>query len=388
MDAGLDGGNALFIRVSDPIEVPSAPTIGVMAPRPYARANPREVVADGDVVPGSQPALARPLESLPLLAGSTGEAVTDLQLRLVRLGYSTAADGTGVFGVGTEAAVRSFQRRRGLRVDGICGHQTWSGVVEAGFRLGDRLLYRRTPMLHGDDVADLQRRLSSLGFDPGSVDGIFGDSTVGALEEFQRNVGIAVDGICGPKTLSELNRLATRHGGEDLVTAVRERLALASRPATLVGRRIAIGEAGGFSTAVRAVARAIASVGATPIGLHHPDESIQASAANGADADCYLGFRLDPSHSAVRTMYYRGYRYESRMSRQLADLLLVALVEQLDLEDGGSYGMALPILRETRMPAVVIELGSPAIVAMRTTEIATTVARSLEQWMSFGWEAA
>ena len=50
-------------------------------------------------------------------------------------------------------------------------------------------------MLRGDDVAELQQRLCTLGFDTGRVDGIFGDATVRALGEFQRNAGLPVDGI-------------------------------------------------------------------------------------------------------------------------------------------------------------------------------------------------
>ena len=95
-------------------------------------------------------------------------------------------------------------------MDGICGQQTWNTLVEAGFRLGDRFIYRRTPMLRGDDVAELQQRLCTLGFDTGRVDGIFGDATSEALCEFQRNVGLPVDGIVGGATLRELLRLETR----------------------------------------------------------------------------------------------------------------------------------------------------------------------------------
>ena len=43
------------------------------------------------------------------------------------------------------------------------------------------------PMLRGDDVAELQRRLNALGFDAGREDGIFGTDTNDALVEFQRS---------------------------------------------------------------------------------------------------------------------------------------------------------------------------------------------------------
>jgi N-acetylmuramoyl-L-alanine amidase len=242
-------------------------------------------------------------------------------------------------------------------------------------------------MIHGDDVADLQRRLSTLGFDPGGVDGIFGDRTAEALGEFQQNVGLAADGICGHLTIAELTRLTIRPGGGDLVSTVRERLIAATRGATLRGRRIAVGEQGGFATGVGAVCRALTAVGAESLQLHHPDESEQAAAANRARVDCYVGLRLEPQSSSVRTMYYRGYRYESETSRLLANLLKDQITERLGFADSSSEGMAVRILRETQMPAVVVELGTPSLVVMKVSDLALAIVNSLEQWLMVDWEA-
>ncbi|MGH9297095.1 MAG: peptidoglycan-binding protein, partial [Acidimicrobiales bacterium] len=308
-----------------------------------------------------------------------------LQQRLTRLGYSIGDDTTRQFGPGTEKAVVTFQRDRGLRGDGICGAHTWSSVVEAGFSLGDRLLYRRAPMLHGDDVADLQRKLSALGFDPGGVDGIFGDQTGTAVADFQHNIGIPDDGIFGPKTLSELNRLSIRRGGEDLVSVVRERLRVRRAKGTLEGRVVVVGETGGFQVGAVAVARALGTAGAHPITVHHPDDSEQADAANTADADCYVGLRISPGQPGVRTFYYRGYRYESVTSKHLAEILSRHLTRALGLPDEGSDGMALPVLRQTRMPAVLIELGAPSTVAVHLAQLADSVLQSLEDWVSQDW---
>src|SRR5207237_2092923 len=145
--------------------------------------------------------------------GDTGEPVRDLQRRLAAQGFHAAADTHGVFSDATEDAVRSFQTQRGLRIDGICGPQTWSALVEAGYRLGDRLLYHRTPMLRGDDVLDLQQKLNALGFDAGRGDGIFGPHTAEALRDFQRNVGAVPDAICGPESIAALDRLSRFGGG-------------------------------------------------------------------------------------------------------------------------------------------------------------------------------
>jgi peptidoglycan hydrolase-like protein with peptidoglycan-binding domain len=72
----------------------------------------------------SDPAVLRP--------GSRGEAVRDLQVRLGALGHEIPLVEAGDYGEATEQVVRTFQSTRGLRVDGICGPQTWSAVVESG----------------------------------------------------------------------------------------------------------------------------------------------------------------------------------------------------------------------------------------------------------------
>lgn len=331
-------------------------------------------------------AVPSPQDLLPLSAGDGGEAVVDLQERLGRLGLGRGSDTSGVYGPGTARAVKDFQSQRGLRVDGVCGYQTWSSLVEAGFRLGDRLLYRRYPMLQGDDVADVQRRLSGLGFDPGGVDGIFGDSTHVALAEFQRNVGLVTDGICGPLTLSELSRVAPVRGGADLVTPLREQLKVGAAPATLNCKEIAVGEEGGFATGVTAVRRALMLAGARSLELHDPDPLAQASAANTARVDCYIGLRLEPGHESAATYFYRGFRYESTASRQLAELLVDAAANRLELGNAGAHGMAEAILRRTAMPAVVLELGSPERVAMQISRLGQAVQEALEAWLSLSWE--
>jgi N-acetylmuramoyl-L-alanine amidase len=335
----------------------------------------------------SRPRTVSPREDLlPLHEGDSGEAVVDLQERLDKLGLRHGHDLFGAYGPGTAAAVHVFQSQRGLRADGVCDNETWSSLVEAGFRLGDRLLYRRSPMLQGDDVADVQRRLSGLGFDPGGVDGIFGDNTHAAITEFQHNMGLVTDGICGPLTLSELARVAPVRGGDDLVTPLREQLRVAAAPATLSCKKIAVGEEGGFATGVAAVHRTLLLAGAQALELHDPDPFAQALAANTAQVDCYIGLRLEPSHESVRTYFYRGFRYESAASRHLAELLVKAAAGRLDLLEAGAYGMADVILRRTAMPAVVLELGAPHQVAMKTSALGKAVQESLELWLTMSGE--
>lgn len=53
----------------------------------------------------------------------------------------------------------------------------------------------------GDEVISIQRKLKSLGFYNGSVDGVYGTATKNAVTSFQKSVGLTGDGICGSATL-------------------------------------------------------------------------------------------------------------------------------------------------------------------------------------------
>lgn len=268
-----------------------------------------------------------------------------------------------------------------MRVDGIVGPQTWAALVEANWRLGDRFLYHRSPMLRGDDVADLQRRLSALGFDSGRVDGIFGEQTASALAEFQRNTGLPVDAILGASTLRELRRVMPRHAAAELVSAVRDRERMRRAPRTLLGRRIAIGEEGGLDPLMAALRRRLTAEGAVVVPVLHPEGSVQAEQANKAGVEVYLGVRLDPDRARCGAAYYSGYQYESAGGRHLAELVQALGAAALGVAPEGARGMALTVLRETRMPAVVVEIGPPTQVVQRTKILVEALVGALTAWV-------
>ena len=319
-----------------------------------------------------------------LRRGDAGPAVVDLQHRLSASGGDIPPTESGEFGPATEAAVRSFQAARGLRVDGVCGVHTWSSLVEAAYRLGDRLLYVHHPLLRGDDVSDLQRRLSALGFDVGKVDGVFGPDTAQALAQFQRAAGLAADGIGGPATLAAMARLGRRDGGgvdPSPVAGVKERERLRSAPRQLAGRQIAVGQPGGLDALVVAAARALSSRGAVVLPLPQLDGSEQAEAANLLKADVYVGFDLDPECvERCEIAFWRSpHGHLSEGGRKLGDLLVPLIAEALgEAGKAAAVGMALPVLRETRMPAVVCTFG-PDVVPLGAA-IADSVSRGIEAW--------
>ncbi len=70
--------------------------------------------------------------------------------------------------------------------------------------LGDRVLARGS---RGPEVSELQKRLQMLGYVVGPIDGIFGRQTEARVRLFQKEHGLAIDGIAGPRTIGELKRL-------------------------------------------------------------------------------------------------------------------------------------------------------------------------------------
>lgn len=134
----------------------------------------------------------------------------------MRLGYQLGPTGVdGVFLGRTRDAVLSFQATLGLSEDGAVGDETWAALVDETFLLGDRTLYLRLPHFHGKDVAQAQVALNSLGFACGDLDGIFGAYTERAVREFQRNSGLAADGILGATTVHALVALKHVWEGKD-----------------------------------------------------------------------------------------------------------------------------------------------------------------------------
>jgi cell wall-associated NlpC family hydrolase len=130
-------------------------------------------------------------DAKPLKKGSHGTRVKVLQRDL---GLSPA---DGIFGKGTSKAVRRFQRRHHLTVDGIVGTVTWRLVHHARARTS-RASGGNSTHSRGGSVALLQRKLGI------AADGVFGPGTARAVKVFQRKRGLTADGIVGPGTWAAL----------------------------------------------------------------------------------------------------------------------------------------------------------------------------------------
>jgi N-acetylmuramoyl-L-alanine amidase len=322
-----------------------------------------------------------PATSRVFRLGDSGPAVAEVQATLVGLGLLAAAPPEPVFDAATDRALREFQQRRGLSVDGVVGPETYRALAAARWRLGDRLLTLATRPYVGDDVAALQERLLELGFDAGRVDGVFGHRTEAALRGLQREYGLVADGACGPSTLRALRQLGRSvTGGRP--HALRETEALHRSGASLPGKVIVLDPghgghdrgavAGGLEEAAivedlaaRLEGR-LTAVGGRALLTRGPEscpsDADRAQFANDANADLVLSLHVDrcasPRAEGVATYHFgTGKGVTSTVGEQLASLVQREVVARTGLVDCRVHEKTWDVLRLTRMPAIRLELG-------------------------------
>ena len=160
--------------------------------------------------------------------GDTGSEVSAIQTALKKLNLYSG-DITGHYGALTEKAVRTFQKKYKLEVDGLAGESTRSKLYQVAgtsgvsdseitqlassssssssssgkssssdgmLKMGDK----------SEDVRTLQQNLKLLGYYKGSITGSYGKLTKEAVAKFQRANKLTADGIAGTKTLEAVRK--------------------------------------------------------------------------------------------------------------------------------------------------------------------------------------
>ena len=171
-------------------------------------------------------------QSSTLRHGMRGDEVREIQQALITLGYlKGTAD--GVFGNNTENAVRKFQKKNKLTVDGLVGAKTKELLLSkssgassssgnsSGNASGSSASQNQSSASgslfggnystikngnRGARVRTLQNALIALNYLSGSADGSYGKKTKAAVIAFQKNSNLKADGAAGKKTLTALEK--------------------------------------------------------------------------------------------------------------------------------------------------------------------------------------
>ena len=146
--------------------------------------------------------------------GTRGQAVERLQNRLMELGYYKC-DADGIYDANEITAVRAFQKRNGLKADGIAGLETQVKLYSQNALPAENaniVLPTPVPFVtpdvkitlrsgsNGEYVRLLQERLTVLGYYSAGVDGNYGSGTLRAVVTFQQFHGLSADGVAGRQT--------------------------------------------------------------------------------------------------------------------------------------------------------------------------------------------
>ena len=153
-----------------------------------------------------------------LKLNSQGTKVSQLQTDLKQLGYYYA-EITGNFGEKTEAAVKAFQKAKGLTADGVAGTKTLDAIAAAVDKAGGSSSGSSSTNMKlgstGTAVSALQQNLTTLGYYYGDVTGHYGNLTQQAVKKFQKAKGLTQDGVASTATLNAITS-ALKNAGVDV----------------------------------------------------------------------------------------------------------------------------------------------------------------------------
>ena len=153
-----------------------------------------------------------------LKLNSQGTKVSQLQTDLKQLGYYYA-EITGNFGEKTEAAVKAFQKAKGLTADGVAGTKTLNAIAAAVDKAGGSSSGSSSTNMKlgstGAAVSALQQNLTTLGYYYGDVTGHYGNLTQQAVKKFQKAKGLTQDGVASTATLNAITS-ALKNAGVDV----------------------------------------------------------------------------------------------------------------------------------------------------------------------------
>ena len=330
-----------------------------------------------------------------LRRSDTSRRVVALRERLLRAGISMAylapdqVNDPTVFDDHVDAAVRTFQQNRGLMVDGVAGPETLRALGEAQYNLGDRPMFWQQGIDHtrGDDVAELQRQLSYLGFYYGHIDGEFGERTHLAVRELQQNLGLEPTGVADAPLIGAMARV-NRSISPSQAFSLRDYERLNQASAALKGRVVCLTAGSGTSfqspvadkasgrplteklvasDVMRRVESILSGLGAeVTVVAAEPEKAVdnrvqlirQASPSLSISINCDS---LDqPLANGVSAFYWgkpETGEIRSPIGHRAAELILKEVLARTTATDLGIHGRSWDILRLTSIPSIQLDIG-------------------------------
>lgn len=311
--------------------------------------------------------------------GDSDPLVATVKAQLQRLGYQ-CHPASEVFDHQFESVIREFQQSRGIVVDGVIGSETFKELEIARYKLGDRVL-RFDPVrpLLGDDVTELQHRLSRLGVYTESITFEFGSSTHNAVREIQSELGLSPDGVVGPSTLAALSAVY-RQSSHGNLWALQERARVTASGESLTGRTIVIESgttardfvnttatsqsleqegiwSGDIASRVEGRLSALgASIVHIPSDKPHLADDLNAAAVIAVNQD----HAPTPAPNGIATFYFgqnKGSNMVSPIGRSLGGLVHREVVARTPLLNCGVHARTWKSLRNVNAPKVQVFAG-------------------------------
>ncbi len=196
-------GGALLILLPPNDKKPSEQGVIALQNSTFAASDADEPLVMATPTPSPTPDATptpSPTPDITLQVGvEDSERVTELQERLMQLGYLDIDETTQHFGPATKYAVQLFQRQHGLEQNGVADAQIQELMYAAEVKK-----YTLMEGTRGTDVDNFQQQLKELGY-LSKVTGYYGTETIDAVKAFQKENGLHVDGKAGQETFDRVN---------------------------------------------------------------------------------------------------------------------------------------------------------------------------------------
>jgi N-acetylmuramoyl-L-alanine amidase len=201
------------------------------------------------------------------------------------------------------------------------------------------------------------------------------------MRDFQRNVGLPADGLCGPDSFRALDRLGRTVGEGEQAVPLREQITWDSQRSGVAGKVVVLDPGGAdaderfadveieiLADVCARVEGRLAALGTQVLMTRPPtpdlmDESRRASFSNEIGADLVISLHIErvelPGANGIASFYFGDPSggAHSLAGRMAAHLLHDEVCRRVDLVDCRTHARTWDLLRLTRMPAVWMELG-------------------------------